>query len=63
MAHENIFTGLKVLDVATFIAGPAAATILSDFGATVVKVESPAVWPPSDRPSWKCRASSWTKNG
>ena len=37
----NIFSGLKVLDFASFIAGPGAATILSDFGAEVVKVEPP----------------------
>lgn len=42
MTQQNIFTGLKVLDVASFIAGPAATTILSDFGATVIKVEPPA---------------------
>jgi crotonobetainyl-CoA:carnitine CoA-transferase CaiB-like acyl-CoA transferase len=37
----NIFSGLKVVDFASFIAGPGAATILSDFGAAVVKVEPP----------------------
>lgn len=37
----SVFEGLKVLDVASFIAGPAAATILADFGADVVKVEVP----------------------
>jgi crotonobetainyl-CoA:carnitine CoA-transferase CaiB-like acyl-CoA transferase len=37
----NIFSGLKVVDFASFIAGPGAATILSDFGAEVVKVEPP----------------------
>src|SRR3954471_16608859 len=42
MASESIFAGLKVLDVASFIAGPAAATVLSDFGADVIKVEPPA---------------------
>ena len=41
MADENIFSGLKVVDLASFIAGPAAATILSDFGADVIKVEPP----------------------
>src|SRR5438445_12221012 len=35
---ENIFSGLKVVDLASFIAGPSAAVILSDFGADVVKV-------------------------
>jgi crotonobetainyl-CoA:carnitine CoA-transferase CaiB-like acyl-CoA transferase len=41
MATDNIFSGLKVVDLASFIAGPAAATILSDFGAEVIKVEPP----------------------
>ena len=41
MADENIFSGLKVVDLASFIAGPGAATILSDFGADVIKVEPP----------------------
>ena len=41
MADENIFSGLKVVDLASFIAGPGAATILSDFGAEVIKVEPP----------------------
>lgn len=38
---ERVFAGLKVLDVSTYIAGPAAATVLADFGADVIKVESP----------------------
>jgi crotonobetainyl-CoA:carnitine CoA-transferase CaiB-like acyl-CoA transferase len=41
MATENIFSGLKVVDLASFIAGPGAAVILSDFGADVIKVEPP----------------------
>ena len=39
MATDNIFSGLKVVDLASFIAGPSAAVILSDFGADVIKVE------------------------
>jgi crotonobetainyl-CoA:carnitine CoA-transferase CaiB-like acyl-CoA transferase len=42
MATDNIFSGLKVVDLASFIAGPSAAVILSDFGADVVKVEPPS---------------------
>jgi formyl-CoA transferase len=42
MASENIFSGLKVVDFASFIAGPSAAVILSDFGADVIKVEPPS---------------------
>jgi len=47
MVHlDSIFDGLKVLDVASFIAGPAATTILSDFGADVIKVEPPRIGDP-----------------
>jgi len=38
---KGIFEGLKVLDCASFIAAPAAATVLSDFGADVIKIEPP----------------------
>jgi len=41
MSIDNIFSGLKVVDLASFIAGPGAAVILSDFGAEVIKVEPP----------------------
>jgi len=41
MANDNVFSGLKVVDLASFIAGPSAAVILSDFGADVIKVEPP----------------------
>src|ERR1700731_2552563 len=41
MPNDNIFPGLKVVDLASFIAGPSAAVILSDFGADVIKVEPP----------------------
>ena len=42
MASDNIFSGLKVVDLASFVAGPGAAVILSDFGADVIKVEPPS---------------------
>ncbi|RAU20130.1 carnitine dehydratase [Paramagnetospirillum kuznetsovii] len=34
-------TGIRVLDIATFIAAPYAAAILGEFGAEVIKVEQP----------------------
>jgi formyl-CoA transferase len=42
MTTDNIFSGLKVVDLASFVAGPGAAVILSDFGADVIKVEPPS---------------------
>ncbi|MDA1076294.1 MAG: CoA transferase [Proteobacteria bacterium] len=36
---STLFADLKVVDAASFLAGPCAATILSDYGADVIKVE------------------------
>lgn len=38
---EGPFSDLLVIDCASFIAGPAAATVLGDFGARVIKIEPP----------------------
>src|ERR1700756_2887346 len=46
MEDKGIFEGLKVLDCASFIAAPAAATVLSDFGADVIKIEPPGTGDP-----------------
>jgi crotonobetainyl-CoA:carnitine CoA-transferase CaiB-like acyl-CoA transferase len=35
------FEGLKVIDCASFIAAPVAATMLADLGADVIKIEAP----------------------
>jgi crotonobetainyl-CoA:carnitine CoA-transferase CaiB-like acyl-CoA transferase len=43
---KGIFDGLKVVDCASFIAAPAAATVLSDFGADVIKIEPPGAGDP-----------------
>ena len=40
---EPLFKDLLVLDCASFVAGPAAATIMSDFGARVIKIEPPEI--------------------
>src|ERR1700709_835073 len=44
--EKGIFEGLKVLDCASFIAAPAAAAVLSDFGADVIKIEPPGAGDP-----------------
>src|SRR6202041_1965379 len=46
MAEESIFSGLKVVDLASFLAGPGATAVLSDFGAEVIKVEPPGIGDP-----------------
>ena len=38
---DHLFGGLKVIDAASVIAAPAAAMMLGDFGADVVKIEEP----------------------
>jgi len=38
--------GIRVLDVATFIAAPYAASILGEFGAEVIKIEQPGLGDP-----------------
>src|SRR5882672_1983274 len=45
----RVFDGLKVIDCASFIAGPAAATVMSDFGAEVIKIEPPGIGDPYRR--------------
>src|SRR5262245_58602905 len=41
--------GVRVLDIATFLAAPFAGTVLADFGAEVIKVEQPKVGDPLRR--------------
>lgn len=38
---DFLFSGLKVIDCATVIAAPAAAMMLADYGADVIKIEQP----------------------
>lgn len=39
--HAGAMQGLRVLDIATFVAAPFCGTILADLGAEVIKVEQP----------------------
>src|SRR5215468_7839061 len=49
---ELPLAGIRVLDVSSFIAAPAAAVTLGDWGADVIKVEPPGTGDPH-RDSWK----------
>jgi crotonobetainyl-CoA:carnitine CoA-transferase CaiB-like acyl-CoA transferase len=49
VAEPLLFEGLKVVDAASWIAGPVAATILADLGADVIKVEMPGTGDPYRR--------------
>src|SRR5271166_2404502 len=41
MQKNGILSGIRVIDCGTYIAGPASATVMSDFGAEVFKIERP----------------------
>lgn len=38
---NGALSGIRVIDCGTYVAGPAAATVMSDFGADVIKIERP----------------------
>lgn len=54
------FAGIRVLDIASFIAAPVAATIFADYGADVIKVEPPGHGDPN-RQTWEL--ASYPKAG
>jgi len=43
---DKPLAGVRVLDIATFLAAPFAGTVLADFGAEVIKIEQPKVGDP-----------------
>jgi crotonobetainyl-CoA:carnitine CoA-transferase CaiB-like acyl-CoA transferase len=45
---EPLFAGLIVIDCASYVAAPAAATVLADYGADVIKIE-----PPGEGDAWR----------
>jgi formyl-CoA transferase len=46
LSKPNLLSGIRVIDCGTYIAGPAAATILADYGAEVIKIERPPIGDP-----------------
>lgn len=52
--------GVRVLDIATFIAAPMAAAILGEFGADVIKIEQPGVGDPWRRYGTKSKRGDST---
>ena len=42
----SILDGIRMVEVATFVAGPAAGTVMADFGAQVIHVEPPDIGDP-----------------
>lgn len=57
---SGALSGVKVLDAATVLAGPVAATILGDFGAEVVKIEDPRA---GDFTRGSGRSPGWLQEG
>lgn len=53
--------GIRVIDIATLFAGPTAATILGDYGASVIKVEHPRGDPVRDHGHSKDGVPLWWK--
>lgn len=54
----SALAGLRALDLSTGVAGPVVGMILGDFGADVVKIDSPTPDPASDRPGY----AVWNRN-
>ena len=60
MSEPLPLEGLRVLDISTFIAAPAAAVALADYGADVIKIEAPGEGDPH-RHNYK-RAGTYPKS-
>src|ERR1700742_4480000 len=48
-----VLDGITVLDLSTGLAGPMAAMLLADYGATVTKIERPGGDPGRAQSSWR----------
>ncbi|MBX9943663.1 MAG: CoA transferase [Reyranella sp.] len=49
MRGQLPLSGLRVLDLASFVAGPVASTVMGDYGAEVIKIEPPGEGDPQRR--------------
>ena len=59
----KVLNGIRVIDLSRVLAGPYCAQMLADFGATVIRVESPEGsenrrWPPMSHEGWSASFTS-----
>ena len=45
-SETSILSGIRVIELATYVLAPGAATVMSDFGAEVIKIERPKIGDP-----------------
>ena len=56
---DNVLDGVRVLEMADWIAGPFTTSILGDFGAEVIRIDLPGRWSIPERcTGWRTRTPS-----